>query len=175
MSDIIKIEETSDVVKIVAVAGAVGYGLSGGFEAGETLAVSLSSATNTLASKTAVTAAYANLRTISLGAGTWAISANAAVGATTLGSALAASGIFGLRLHDGTNTLASTHGFVPRDSATPAAQLASSCLQAVALLASTTTISLQINGSTTLSVYHQEQGSGTTSGSSTILSAVRIA
>lgn len=177
MSDIIKIIETTDTVKIVPVAGSIGNGLTGGFEAGQTLAVSLTSSAASMSAKTALTGSFATLTgaSLSLAAGTWIVTAQASIGATTLGSALAASGIFALRLFNGTTTIVSVHGGVARDATTTTAQLSSGCLSAIVTIASTTTISLQAVGTTTLSAYHQEQGSGTTQGSATYISAVRIA
>jgi hypothetical protein len=175
MSDTITIEETTDTVFVTPIAGAVGYGLSGGFDQGQTLAVSLTNATGTLGAKTAVTATYATLTSVSLAAGTWLVVAHASVGATNLAAALAASAIFGVRLFDGTNTIASVHGAVARDTTTFAAQLAEVNVMSLVTLAATATVSLQIDGDTNLSAYHQEQGSGLTLGNATRITAVRIA
>jgi hypothetical protein len=165
----------SDTVFVTNLGGALGNGLTGGYSVGQTLAVSLTSAQASLASKTAVTASYATLASVSLAAGTWLVVGHASVGATNLAAALAASAIFGVRIFDGTNPVASAHGGIARDATTFAAQITSVGLVAVVTLASTSTISLQIDGTTTLSAYHQEQGSGDTTGNATRISAIRIA
>jgi hypothetical protein len=165
----------SDTVYVTNLGGALGYGLTGGYSVGQTLAVSATNSQNSLASKTTVTASYATLASLSLAAGTWLVIGHASVGADNLSAALAASGIFGLRLFDGTNAIASCHGSVRTEATTFSAQLTSASIVGVVTLASTATVSLQIDGSTTLAAYHQEQGSGATTGNATRISAVRIA
>lgn len=165
----------SDTVFVTNLGGALGYGLTGGYSVGQTLATSLTTAQDSLSAKTAVTASYATLASVSLAAGTWLVVGHASVGATNLAAALAASAIFGVRIFDGTNAVASAHGAVPTDATTFAAQITNASLVAVVTLASASTVSLQIDGSTTLSAYHQEQGSGATTGNATRISAIRIA
>ena len=165
----------SDTVFVTNLGGALGYGLTGGYSVGQTLAASLTSAQASLSAKTAVTASYATLASVSLAAGTWLVVGHASVGATDLTVALTASAIFGIRIFDGTNAVASMHGGVARDATNFAAQITNASVVAVVTLASASTVSLQIDGSTTLSAYHQEQGSGATTGNATRISAVRIA
>ena len=175
MSDTVIINETNDTVVIATTGGTVGQGLTGGFNLGQTLAVSLTNTGANLASNTALTASYATLVSVgSLAAGTYVVSATASVGATNLGAALAASRTFGVQLFNGTTVAASTHGVVPT-SATTAAQLASASLSSIVTLAATGTISLQIRGSTDLSAYATEQGSGGTAANATRISITRIA
>jgi hypothetical protein len=176
MSDIITIDETTDQVKILSAGALVGYGLTGGFDSGQTLAVSLSSATGTLSAKTALTGSFATPAgaSVSLAAGTWLVVAHASIGATNLAATLAASATYGLRIFDGTNPVASVHGSVARDATTNAAQITSAALSTLVTIGVTSTISLQVRGSTDLSVYHQEQGSGATTGNATRIVAVRI-
>lgn len=175
MSDTVIINETNDNVIVTTAGGTVGYGLSGGFNVGQTLAVSLTNSAANLASNTALTGAYATLTSIgSLAAGTYLVSATASIGATNLGAALAASRTFGIQLFNGTAVAASTHGVVPT-SATTAAQLASASLCTIVSLAATGTISLQARGATDLSAYASEQGSGATAANATRIMVTRIA
>jgi hypothetical protein len=64
---------------------------------------------------------------------------------------------------------------VPRDATTFAAQLTNAAIASVVTLGGTTTVSLQIDGSTTLAAYHQEQGSGAIAANATRITAIRIA
>lgn len=165
----------SDTIYITNLAGVVGYGLTGGYSVGQTLASSLSSSQASLSAKTTVTASYATLASLSLAAGTWLVIGHASVGADNLAAALTASAVFGLRLFDGTSTIASIHGAVPRDATTFSAQLANAAVSSVVTLGGPTTVSLQIDGSTTLAAYHQEQGSGAVAANATRITAIRIA
>lgn len=176
-TDIITVNETTDTVVISPSAGTIGNGLTGGFDAGQVLAVSLSNASASLAAKTTVTASYATLASVSLAAGTWLVVGHASVGADNLGAALAASGIFGLRIYNttGSATVASVHGAVARDATTFTAQLTAVSVVSLVTLSVTSTVALQIDGSTTLAAYHQDQGSGLTSANATRITAVRIA
>lgn len=165
----------SDTVYVTNLGGALGYGLSGGYSLGQTLAAGLTSSQASLTAKTTLTASFATLQSVSLAAGTWLVVGHASVGADNLGAALAASGIFGLRLFDGTNTFASTHGSVRTEATTFSAQITGASVVGVVTLASPATVSLEIDGSTTLAAYHLEQGSGATATNATRLSAVRLA
>ena len=167
----------SDTVYVTNLGGALGYGLTGGYSVGQTLALSLTASAQSLAAKTTLTASYATLASLSLAAGTWLVVAHASVGADNLGAALAASGIFGVRIYNvtGSANAASVHGSVRTEAATFGAQLTSVSLMAVVTVGVTSTIALQIDGSTTLAAYHQEQGSGAAETNATRISAVRIA
>lgn len=167
----------SDTIIVTNLGGALGFGLTGGYSPGQTLAASLTGSAASLSAKTTVTASYATLASFPLAAGTWLIVAHASVGADNLGAALAASGIFGVRIYNvtGAANLASAHGSVRTEATTFSAQLTSASLMTVATLSATSTIALQIDGSTTLAAYHLEQGSGATETNATRITAIRIA
>lgn len=176
--NIVSISDDGTTVTVSPASPGMGYGLSGAFLTGQTVAVSLTTASASMSLDTVMSASYSTLTSVSLAAGTWLVIAHASAGAANLGAALIADFMYGIRIYDGSTTLASAHEMVPTSVVTTA-QLSSSSCSALVTLASTTTISLQgasSSGATFLSFYTQSQGIvGTPVANATAIRAIRIA
>lgn len=169
----ITISETSNTV-IVAENGPV---FDYGFVQTTTVSVSLTSASSTLGSTTAISAANTpqNIVSTSLVAGTWIISAQACVGKVDADAT--ALRRYAAKLTDDTTVYASAHCSHANSASAFVNQLANMTMVTVVTLASTTTVKLYVEcNSTGSSVFHQAQANTPANyGSATMIRAVRIA